>query len=227
MDTNSLLTTFIIWVVNISFIVAVLPQIYLNYKEKTTQGLSDFYLVGYFNGYAINFLYVFALNFHLAYKVRAILAVFAIGIMLWQRFTYDSDFLNFKIKSLYFGDFLLLTIASLLIFLYPTTGGNIAGWALVGIWTFYQLPQIFKVYKDKSVVGFSFILVSFIGIGNIIELIVAYFMKFPMQTQLIAIRGIIIYAIFLMQFWNYKFKSQYQMSLRNIFISSKDKRNIK
>lgn len=208
-DNNSLLTTVIIWVVNMSFIFAVLPQIYLNYKTKTTRGLSDFYLIGYFNGYVINFLYVFALDFYLAYKVRAIVAVFVVGFMLWQRFFYDSDLLNFKIKSLYLGDFLLLIIAALLIFSNPIEGGNIAGWLLVGLWTFYQLPQIFKIYRDKSVIGFSFILVSLIGIGNIIQLIISCFMKFPLQTELIAIRGIIIYAIFLVQFWHYKFKFDY------------------
>ncbi|MFH1461571.1 MAG: PQ-loop repeat-containing protein [bacterium] len=216
---NSFLTDFIVWVVNISFVFAVMPQIYLNYKEKTTRGLSDLYLVGYFNGYAINFLYVFSLNFNLAYKVRAIAAVFAVGYMLWQRFSYDSDFLNLKIKSLYLADFLLIFLAGLLIFMDPFKGGHIAGWALVGIWTFYQLPQVIKIYKSKSVAGFSFVLVSLIGIGNTVELIMSFILKLPIQTHLIALRGIIIYLIFITQFITYGKKQK--------FVVQKIKQNIK
>lgn len=216
MLSSSLLKTFIIWVINISFIFAVFPQIILNKKRKTTKGLSDLYLVSYFNGYAVNLFYVFSLNFNLAYKTRAILAIFAVGYLLWQRFYYDSNFLNLKTKILYFGDFLLLIISGLLILQYPINGGNIAGWALVGIWTFYQLPQILKIYKTKSVAGFSFLLVTLIGIGNIIELLMAFVLKLPIQTYLIDLRGIIIYVIFILQFYLY---SANHKNIKNIIKS--------
>jgi uncharacterized protein with PQ loop repeat len=219
MLTSSLLTTFITWVVNISFIFAVLPQIILNRKRQTTKGLSDLYLVSYFNGYAVNFFYVFSLNFNLAYKTRAILAVLAVGYMLWQRFYYDFDFLNLKVKVLYLGDFLLLLIAGLLILLNPLNGGHVAGWVLVGIWTFYQFPQILKIHKTKSVVGFSFLLVSLIGIGNIVELLVAFLLKLPFQTHLIALRGIFVYLIFFTQFYLYSSNKKSEKILKSKIIN--------
>lgn len=219
MFNESFLTTFITWVVNLSFIFAVLPQIMLNRKKKSTRGLSDLYLVSYFNGYAVNFFYIFALNFNLAYKTRAILAVAAVGYMLWQRFYYDSDFLNLKVKALYFSDFLLLLISGFLIFFNPIKGGNFAGWVLVGIWTFYQFPQIIKIYKSKSVTGFSFILVSFIGIGNIIESVTAYLLNLPIQTRLIALRGIFIYLIFTFQFYLYSSNKKSKKILKSKIIN--------
>ena len=42
------------WIVNICYVGALIPQIFLNYKVKSTRGLSDLYLLGYLNGYAIN-----------------------------------------------------------------------------------------------------------------------------------------------------------------------------
>ncbi len=208
MFNDSVLTTLITWVVNLSFLVAILPQVFLNYKIKSTKALSDLYLVGYFNGYAANFFYVFALNFHLAYKVRAILAIIIILIMVFQRFLYSEDSLYGKIGRLYFFDGLFFFALIPFLFKYPELIGQITGWALVGIWTFYQLPQIFRIYKRQSVQGFSFLLVSLIGFGNLIELFISYLLNYPLQTRLIAVRGIIFYIIFCYQFWIYREESR-------------------
>ncbi|MBD3272818.1 hypothetical protein GF385_00505 [Candidatus Dependentiae bacterium] len=213
--SNSFLTALITWVVNLSYIVAILPQIYLNYKIKSTKGLSDYYLVGYFNGYAANFFYVFTLNFHLAYRIKAIFAVLAIAFMIFQRFKYDQIYKNNKIKRLYVSDFSLLFLITPIIFSFPKVAGHVVGWILVFIWSLYQLPQILKIYRRKSVEGFSFFLVSLIGIGNIIELFIAYIFNYPIQTHLIAIRGIIIFLIYMFQFSLY--------SKNNNFITIKEK----
>jgi len=201
------LTQIFLWVVNFSYVLALLPQIILNYKIKSTNGLSDLYLVGYFSGYATNFFYVYAKNFHTAFKVRAILAVFVVSIMIVQRFFYNRSSVKTQTKKLYAVDFLFFLLLIPFVFKYPRIIGEVTGWALVFIWSFYQLPQVFKIYKTKSVEGFSFILVSLIGIGNLVELILAYIMNHPIQTYVIAIRGIIIYCIFCFQFWLYYKKS--------------------
>ena len=180
-----------------------MPQVFLNYKIKSTKALSDFYLVGYFNGYAITFFYVYAFNLHLAYKIRSILAVFVVAFMIYQRFKYDGVHKHKKIRRLYVSDFAVLFVLTPFVFSFPKIAGHIAGWALVIVWSLYQLPQILKNHRQKSVEGFSFILVSLIGIGNIIELFIAYFLNYPIQTYFIAVRGIIIYLIFMFQFGLY------------------------
>jgi uncharacterized protein with PQ loop repeat len=209
MTNTSLLTTIITWVVNISFVMAVWPQIYLNYKNKSVRGLSDLYIIGYFNGYVFNFLYIYSLNFHLAYKIRATLALFVISLLVFQRFLYGVDSWNRKIKNMYLYNFLFLLLISFLLTFNPNLGGNIVGWLLVLIWAVYQLPQLIKIHKSKSVDGFSFFLVSFIGIGNIVEWFAAYLLNLPMQTHLIASRGVLIYFILIYQFWIYKYKNSY------------------
>ncbi|KKP24525.1 MAG: hypothetical protein SZ59_C0002G0371 [candidate division TM6 bacterium GW2011_GWF2_28_16] len=206
MINSPILTTIITWVVNIFFSIAVVPQVYLNYKNKSVRGLSDLYIVGYFNGYAFNVLYIYALGFPVAYKIRAIIAFFVISILIYQRFLYNNSVLNNKTKKLYLGNFCFLLFIAFLIYLNPIKFGNFAGWALVIIWSIYQLPQLLKVYKSKSVEGFSFFLISFVGIGNLIEFWAAYLLNLPLQTSVTALRGVFVYLIFVSQFWAYKYK---------------------
>ncbi len=205
----SLLTTIITWVVNIFFVLAVWPQVYLNYKNKSIRGLSDLYIMFYFDGYVFNVLYMFSLNFHLAYKIRSTLALFVISILVYQRFLYGRDSLNTKIKNMYLYNFLFLIFVSFILNLNPIIAGHIIGWALVIIWSVYQIPQLLKIQRTKSVEGFSFFLVSFVGIGNMIDWFAAYLLNLPLQTHLIASRGVLVYFIFIFQFWNYKFRHNY------------------
>jgi len=196
------------WIVNISYIVAFIPQIFLNHRVKSTTGLSDLYLLGYLNGCIINLAYVYCLDFPIAYKVMVPVAFFLASGLIFQRFWYTRHQVCPKSIRLYGIDFAFLFFLIPLFFHYPFEAGQIAGWALFVIWFTYQLPQIFKIYKDKSVVGFSFILVSVIGLGNLFELITSITLNLPLQTSLIAIRGLAIYAIFCIQFWIYGRKNQ-------------------
>ena len=72
------------------------------------------------------------------------------------------------------------------------------------IWATYQIPQVVKVFLEKSVHGFSFSLVSLVAFGDAIELIVALLLGLPAPTLFNDFRGILIYVIFSLQFWYYK-----------------------
>lgn len=188
-----------LWFLNIAYCLSILPQIVLNYRLKTTKGLSDLYVLGYFCGYFLNVFYVYLLLFPLPYRVVSPITFVIVSFMLFQRFLY-KDAYN---KNYYVGAFLLLIFYVCVVFINPLIAGHIAGWVLVLIWSLYQLPQAIAIYSKKSVVGFSFLLVSLIGIGSIIELILSIVLNFPIQQLLIALRGIIFYAIFCYQFWLY------------------------
>ena len=84
-----LISSIVLWIINIGYFFAIVPQVFLNYKMKTTCGLSSFYLLGYFNGYAVNLFYVYCLNFHLAYKILAPILLLTVSIMFFQVFLYD------------------------------------------------------------------------------------------------------------------------------------------
>jgi len=196
------------WIVNIIFVGAFIPQIFLNYRVKSTRGLSDLYLLGYLNGYVINFAYVYCLDFPMAYKFMAPMAVLCSSILIFQRFWYTRHQVFPKSIRLYGIDFAFLFFLIPFFVNYPIEAGHIAGWALLIIWITYQLPQLLRIYKNRSVEGFSFLLVTMIGFGNLFELVTSIIFNLPVQTFLTAIRGIVIYAIFCFQFWYFGQKNQ-------------------
>lgn len=223
MISDVFLTNIIPWIVNAAYFFAILPQIILNYKMKTTRGLSDLYVLGYFNGYVANLLYVYCLDFPIAYRIVGPFSLIAVIFIIFQRFFYKDLKVKSKKFRLYFSDFLLVVLFIPFVIKDPRFAGHVAGWASVIIWCTYQIPQIITIYKRKSVENFSFILVTAIGIGNLLEFLMASFLNYPLQSILIAIRGMIVYVIFCFQFWFYSTKTNVQDIVKANSIEIKDK----
>ena len=196
------------WIVNIFFFSGLVFQGLHSFRIKCGRGLSDLTLLGYFNGYISYLYYAFCFNLPIAYRVMVPLSMTIMLIMLAQRFLYaewcrrdKKLFLIFVLNG--FAAMLILPQA----FSRPWFVGNVAGWVGISIWALYQIPQVFKIHLNKSVIGFSFLLVSMVGIGNTIELIVAISLGMPWQTIINDMCGILIYSIFCVQFWLYRTSS--------------------
>ena len=195
--------SFFPWIAQIFFFLAFWPQIILNFKRKSTHGLSDFLFIGYFYGYSFYMLYAYCLNLPLAHKIMIPLGFFAILILIFQRFYYSESKDNglrlfFKLSILFFA---ILTIFAIK---HSSFIGHISGWLMMFIFAIYQFPQIFKNYKNKSIQGLSFGLVSIIGFGNFTEFVVALFLGLPAQTYINNLNGILVYAVYLRQFLKFK-----------------------
>ncbi|MCF7799711.1 PQ-loop repeat-containing protein [Candidatus Babeliales bacterium] len=199
---------FATWIAQILFFVGLIPQILLNYKLKSTSGLSELLLVGYLNGYIAYLYYTFCCNLPAAYKTIIPIATIAMLIMVFQRFYYVQklDKKSYKILFFYFLNFLFAISVLPLAMNYKNIVGSFLGWIMAFIWATYQIPQIFKIFKNKTTFGYSFLLVSLIGIGDLVELTGALILNLPMPTILNALRGFLIYLIFCLQFWIFKKK---------------------
>jgi len=196
------------WIVNIFFFSGLVFQGLHSFRIKCGRGLSDLTLFGYFNGYIAYLYYAFCFNLPIAYRVMIPLCMTTMLVMLAQRFLY-AEWCGRDKKM--FLLYLLNGLAAILIlphaFKQPWFVGNVAGWIEISIWALYQIPQVFKIHLNKSVIGFSFLLVSMVGIGDTIELIVAISLGMPWQTIINDMRGILIYSIFCVQFWLYNQKA--------------------
>jgi len=208
--TQNIIANVVIWIVQIVSVVGLLPQIFFNYKVKSTKGLSNAYILIYLYGCIVNLFYVFCLNLPLAYKVIAPLPPLLVLVLAFQCVFYNKRKVKSRSIKLYcvnfFIIFLLFSSISLAVD-FPYKIGHLAGWASVAIWTIYQLPQVFKIHSKKSAKGFSFALVSITGFQNLLELMAALALGVPLQTVFIALRGIVLFAIFCFQFWIYRKKS--------------------
>jgi len=192
------------WVIQILLWAGLSQQVVLNFRLKSTEGLSDLMLVGYFYGFTVYSYYIFLLSFPLAYKIMGSLSFMTMLIMIVQRFVYRKQYKKDKKLLLFFS--VSACMACLLLpyaCLYPQLVGNAMGWVNVAIWGLLHLPQVFKNYIRKSVAGLSFGFICLYIIACVLELMVAVLIGLPMQTKVTIVRAIIIYMIFYMQFWKY------------------------
>ena len=196
------------WLINIGYSAGIFPQLYLNYKKKSTAGLSDLTILGYFNGYVAYFIYAYYFNFPLAYKILLPVAVIVSSILIFQRFFYSDGKPKNSAIYLYYIDFALILLSLPFIYFLPYTSASIAGWLSALIWFLYLIPQVLNIYLRKSVEGFSFLLVLYVGLGGIGDLGVSIlgFTHVDKVMCFTGLRGIFFFLIFAYQFWLYKKK---------------------
>ena len=189
-----------LWVLPFLYSFALMPQIYVNFKHKTTKGLSSLMLWAYMNGYIAFLFHVFCLNLPISYKIALPISCSLVMIIVVQTVYYD---LNIALLR-----FCLMSITAAIALIpfamnYPYMMGHIMGWASVIFWSTYQIPQLIKMFYARSVHGYSFVLASVIGLGNVFEGVGVILMNLPIQTLFSNIRGILMYFIFCWQFWTY------------------------
>lgn len=180
-----------------------LPQILTNYRIKSAKGMSDAFIWCYLTGYLLTILYVYGQPFAHPYRVMVPLETILMGIIVAQRFYYDG----YRKSNVFF----LATLASILCtilaaFFIPTYGQAIAtttGWLTLAVFTVNQIPQILKIYRDKSTYGFSFLFITLTATGQVCELIGGVITHIPLPTMIIAARGLFLYAIYVYFFRKY------------------------
>ena len=204
--TQNMIANAIIWIVQIISVASILSQVFLNYKVKSTNGLSNTYILIYLSGYIIHLLYVFCLDLPTAYKIMGPLSALLVLILAFQRFFYNKHKVERRLIRLYCVNFFIIFLLIVLAINFPNKIGHLAGWISVAIWTIYQLPQVFKIYSKKSIVGFSFAFVSLSGFQNLLEFIAGLSLGLLIQTIFVSLRGLAFYAIFCFQFLMYKKK---------------------
>jgi uncharacterized protein with PQ loop repeat len=205
--TQNLVPTVAIWIVHVVAAIGILPQILLNYKIKSTAGLSNTYISIYISGYIFHLFYIFCLDLPIAYKIMNPLLFSLVLVLALQRIIYNKNKAKHHPVKLYCMNFFIIFFLIALAINFPAKIGHLAGWISLTIWTVYQLPQVFKIYSKKSVVGFSFAAVSVGGFQNLLGFAAVLALGLPLQTIFTALRGIIFFAIFCFQFWIYKNKS--------------------
>ncbi|MBD3272819.1 hypothetical protein GF385_00510 [Candidatus Dependentiae bacterium] len=193
------------WLSQLLFFSAILPQIWLNFKRKSTKGFSDALLFAYLNGYFAYLIYIFGLNLPIAYKIIVPNTFMATLVLFFQRFKY-ADLKNKKAKKLFTlficNIFLFFTVL-LFYFKFSYVFGQIFGYTSSLIFSMCYFPQIFSIYKNKSTKGFSFALISLFTLGDMVELFGAIVLKLPLPTIINNLRAVVIYLIFSSQFFIY------------------------
>jgi uncharacterized protein with PQ loop repeat len=200
MMTMAYIGSVCMWVALIFYSVCFFPQIFENYKKKSGKGISDFMLTLILNGYLALVVYVYLLDLHISYKIVVPLNMLSTVVWIVQRVYYDAS-----VEGKRWGLFYLLNIIAAISLIplavqFPIIAGNAGGWINIIVGTIGFVPQIAKIYRTRSVEGFSLSFVICNLIAGALELVGAILGLLPLQTKLTASRAIIVGIIFLMQF---------------------------
>ncbi|MCK4651209.1 PQ-loop repeat-containing protein [Candidatus Babeliales bacterium] len=211
--TQNMIANVALWVVHIIAVAGILPQIFLNYKVKSTYGLSNIYILIYLFGNVTQLFYVFCLDLPIAYKIMSPLSLLLVLALVIQCFIYNKQKFECCSIRLYSVNFFILFLLIVLAINFPHKIGHLAGWISLVVWIVYQLPQVYKIYSKKSVEGFSFVTILFMGFQNLLGLIAILALGIPLQSVFAALRGLIFVVIFCFQFWIYGKKSKQTASI--------------
>ena len=203
---NSTYANITVWLAQILFFFGLVSQIILNFRLKSTKGLSDLWLILLFNGYLAQIFYTYSLDFPFSYKVMVPLSTLAVLVIIGQRFYYSDltsrrniNFLKVFIVNLLAALFILPFAVDM-----PADMGYWSGFLMTILWAIYLLPQVYKIFITKSVEGFSFTLVSLVAVGNFMEFTSAVMLHLPYPTILNNFRAIFFYLLICLQFLLYK-----------------------
>jgi len=189
------------WVPMILFCAAPLAQIYLNWVKRSTKSISQWTIFLGLAGLLCSLLYDYFMWLPLAYRMMhpPILMVWA--TLALQEFWYSGR--TFVRSSLMYAYALLFVAASAALFwgqYYPLQIGVATGWLFTFLYAVFQIPQIIKNQQERSVHGLSFWYVSMMGCASAADLGIAYWRLLPLPSVLNAVRGLLVYAIFVYQF---------------------------
>ncbi|MCX7125564.1 MAG: PQ-loop repeat-containing protein [Gammaproteobacteria bacterium] len=152
-----------------------LPQIWLNFKRKSTKGLSLWMHGLLLLGYCADLLYGFGREMQWQYRMVTITGLFFLLIQHYQFWRYSLND-NKRTRKATHINFILLSSMVLILLFYAVFNFtvdhhskqyyDIAGFISDICWMTYLFPQIIKNYLAKSVVGLS---VGFVVIDIILS----------------------------------------------------------
>jgi uncharacterized protein with PQ loop repeat len=197
-----MVSRFLIWAALVFYSICFIPQIIRNKEYRTTSGLSDFYLLISLFGYVCFLAYVFSSELPLPYKIMAPIEFVVLMVMLFQRIYYDGQLIGKKVFFVLSCFIMFSSVA----FVFSSSGsliGGIFGWMSFSFFSVNQMPQVMKIYREKSVRGFSFIFVTMSAMALALEFSVGVVEGLPMPTILMAFKGLAYYAVYCLFFWKY------------------------
>lgn len=194
----------LVWASLTFYTVCFFPQILKNYQEKSTRGLSNVMLLAYYVAYIPMLYYVFYCDLILPYKVVLPIEVAVMTLMIFQKFYYHGLWSDKLFLSQFVGINLLMGLLYPLSRINPYSFGMACGWVACVFFAIYPIPQVVKLYRTKSVEGFSFGFVTVQACAFLCEGIAAVLKNLPLPTLFMIAKGFIFYGIFCWQFWLYK-----------------------
>ena len=192
------------WVAQLFYFICFVPQIITNFRVKSGTGVSDLLLAFYFNAYLFLLYYIFGLNLPVAYQIMVPFQTLATITLIVQRIYYAEGQESKRLLRLYLINTAVFVAILPLALHNPLSIAEPFGWLSFFAAFASQAPQVVKIHRQKTVAGFSFGFVFFLGLAAFIELTTAVAAQLPAQTLCGALRGLVMAGIMSLQFVRYR-----------------------
>lgn len=203
-DSSHLVFSSLVWLAQIFYIVCFIPQIMENLRQHSERGLSDYFLIGNLNSYIFLAFDIFCNQYPWPYMITSGVQLVGISILIFQRFYYD--FSGTKGKK-FFVFYLLNVIGALAMIPYarahPHFMGELSAWMVIILVGAGMIPQAFKIYKSKSVEGFSFLFITLFSMASLCEFILCVSLNLSLPYLLYTVQDLIMFVVFVVQFFLY------------------------
>ena len=193
-----------LWIINVVYFIAIWFQIYCNYKRQSVKGLSDLMLFGYLAAYVAQTFFIFTTDFPISAQFMVPLSMWAVVMMVVQRFMYSfgKGYIQTFVGS--YMVFLTIVVCCVpLAYHYPDQVNYYSGWAATFLWALFPIPQMIKMYQTKSTEGFSFSFVLIMTLGGVFEFISSIILRLPLPMMITIVRSFLCNLIFCIQFYLY------------------------
>lgn len=187
---------------------ALVPLILENKRLKTARGLSDALLWSFFNALLALTFYFFSLEMPFCYRLSVVVQVALLGVLILQRFWYDSFFYKKLLAWIYLANLLGAALCIPVAIAWPNEVGNIAGWIGVVLIVANRIPQILKVQREQSVFGFSYGFAFLLGMAGLMEMTIVLVYGLPLQTLMTAAWSVVSFLIFTAQFYAFSWRQR-------------------
>ena len=184
------------------YLVWLLPQLILNFKRQTTQGLSLSLHALLFTGYLSDLLYGFGCHMQWQYRIVTLIGLSCLIVQHLQ-FRYYGLAANEKFGYLLFNIGIIIGSLTILIILIHFKSNRLlfdsAGLIANFCWFSYAFPQIIKNYRQQSTVALSLIFIILGIISNICDTVSAWSLDWDYPSKIGAPISLVENLILLIQ----------------------------
>ncbi len=194
----------LVWLAQIFYIICFIPQIVENFRQHSERGLSDYFLIGNLNSYIFLAFDIFCNQYPWPYMITSAIQLLGISILISQRFYYDFS----GLRARRFFIFYLLNVIGALLMIpfaqaHPHFMGEMSAWLVIILVGAGMIPQAFKIYRAKSVEGFSFLFITLFCMASFCEFILCVSLDLSLPYLLYTVQDLIMFVVFVIQFLLY------------------------
>lgn len=189
----------------IIYIIWFLPQLWMNYQRKSTQGLSLWMHGLLFLGYSADLLYGFGRHMPWQYRLVTLSGLFFLFLQHLQFAKYglrtQIEKMNYAVLSFFVMIFLLFAIFNFAVTQHTKAYYDTVGYFEDVCFWLYAFPQMIKNFRQKSTAGLSSWFVIFAVVLSGLDLISALTLHWDLPSILnpaveIFKKSILVFQIF-------------------------------